>query len=211
MEGHAMPATIEPLLDRTAANLMTTELVRIREDMPLRDAAGLMHKHHISGAPVVDRAGKCVGVLSAIDVLRVAVSGQRISGSLAPARPVSCSFQVKQKTPAGQDVTVCTLPPGVCPIQVKHVEQDGTSVMVCSQPNCVLADWQVVELEKLPNDPVSRYMTADPVTARPSTPIRVLAQMMIDARIHRVIVVDEVGKPVGIVSSTDALAALAYA
>jgi CBS domain-containing protein len=34
---------------------------------------------------------------------------------------------------------------------------------------------------------------------------------MIDAHIHRVIVVDEEGKPQGIVSGTDLLAALAYA
>ena len=35
--------------------------------------------------------------------------------------------------------------------------------------------------------------------------------MMIDAHIHRVIVVDEDRIPVGVVSSTDILAALAYA
>jgi CBS domain-containing protein len=34
--------------------------------------------------------------------------------------------------------------------------------------------------------------------------------MMIDAHIHRVIVVDEEERPIGIVSNTDVLAALAY-
>jgi predicted transcriptional regulator len=34
--------------------------------------------------------------------------------------------------------------------------------------------------------------------------------MMIDAHIHRIIVVDENQKPLGVVSSTDLLAAMAY-
>jgi CBS domain-containing protein len=74
-----------------------------------------------------------------------------------------------------------------------------------------MTDWQVVDMEKLPTEPVRQFMTANPVTMPSSTPIRVLARAMIDAHIHRVIVVDETGRPTGIVSSTDVLAALAYA
>jgi CBS domain-containing protein len=58
------------------------------------------------------------------------------------------------------------------------------------------------------NDEVGRHMTADPVTAAPDTPLTDLARMMIDAHIHRVIVVDETQRPVGVVSSTDVLAAV---
>lgn len=38
-----------------------------------------------------------------------------------------------------------------------------------------------------------------------------LARMMTDAHLHRLVVVDAQGRPVGIVSSTDVLAALASA
>ena len=82
-------------------------------------------------------------------------------------------------------------------------------MLVCSQPHCVLVDWQIVEVEKLPSDEVRQFMTPDPVTVRPETSIRTLARMMIDAHIHRVIVVDNERRPIGIVSSTDLLAALA--
>jgi CBS domain-containing protein len=58
---------------------------------------------------------------------------------------------------------------------------------------------------------VGRYMTQDPVTVSPGTHISDLARMMTDAHIHRVIVVDGQNRPVGIVSSTDILAAVAYA
>jgi CBS domain-containing protein len=65
-------------------------------------------------------------------------------------------------------------------------------------------------LEIDPTDKVGEHMTADPVTANPATPIRELARMMLDADIHRLIVVDEQDRPIGVVSGTDVLAAMAY-
>jgi CBS domain-containing protein len=51
----------------------------------------------------------------------------------------------------------------------------------------------------------------DPVTVPPTKPVRELARMMIDGHIHRIIVVDEQCRPVGMVSSTDILAVMANA
>jgi CBS domain-containing protein len=99
----------------------------------------------------------------------------------------------------------------VCPIQRKQIEAGGEELLVCSEPHCVLADWQIVEVEKLPNEQVRYFMTADPVVIKPEVSVRALARMMIDAHIHRVIVVDDENKPIGVVSSTDVLAAIAYA
>jgi CBS domain-containing protein len=64
--------------------------------------------------------------------------------------------------------------------------------------------------EGVGDEAVSRHMTADPVMASPATPITRLARMMIDAHIHRVVVVDEGRRPLGMVSSTDVLAAVNY-
>ena len=61
------------------------------------------------------------------------------------------------------------------------------------------------------DDTVRDRMTCDPVTVIPSTPLQKLAEMMLDAHIHRVIVVDKDHRPIGIVSSTDILAAVARA
>jgi CBS domain-containing protein len=93
---------------------------------------------------------------------------------------------------------------------VKQKAPEGGEMIVCSQPHCVLTDWQVVDMEKLPTDEVRYYMTANPVTVAADTPIRVLARMMIDARIHRTIVVDEQERPIGVVSGTDVLDAVAF-
>lgn len=206
-----MRTAIKPFLRLTAGDLMITDVIELAEDMPLRAAAQLMVKQQIGGAPVLDKRGRCVGILSATDFLRLSITRAHLTGFLAAPLPVTCSFQVKRRNVDGAEVTGCSLPPGVCPIQAKGSGPDGETTVTCTQPHCVLADWQVVNLEKLPRDPVRQFMTADPVTVSPSTSIRVLARSMIDAHIHRVIVVDGDGKPVGIVSATDVLAALAYA
>ena len=69
--------------------------------------------------------------------------------------------------------------------------------------------WQIFGDEASPTDTAGRFMTADPVMAVPGASIGTVAQMMLDARIHRVIVVDRNEHPIGIVSSTDVLAAVA--
>ena len=202
-------ATKRVLAELTANDLMAEDIVLLPEDMPLRQAARLFLRNQIGGAPVVDSQGRCVGVLSSIDFLRMAERRADVTNPAGPPLPITCSFQVKHRTADGRDVILCNLASGVCPIQVKQTGPEGEELLVCSQPHCVLVDWQVVELEKLPNDEVRQFMTADPVTVAPATSIRTLARMMIDAHIHRVIVVDEERQPIGIVSSTDLLAVLA--
>lgn len=80
-------------------------------------------------------------------------------------------------------------------------------------PGCVYSDWQLVEheWETLPAESVNWHMTVDPALAPPETYIGELAKMMVDAHIHRLIVADADRRPIGIVSSTDLLAAMASA
>jgi CBS domain-containing protein len=205
-----MRTTTKALLALTADDLMTRNLIRLPEEMPLREAARLLLHHQISGAPVVDAQGRCIGVLSAFDFLRLADKRCDVTKPTAPPLPITCSFQRKQRRPGGKEITLCTLPPGVCPIQVKQAGPEGKEQIVCSQPHCVLVDWQVVDVEQLPTDEVRRFMTPNPVMVRPGLSIRVLARRMIDAHVHRIIVVDEEQRPIGIVATTDLLAALAY-
>jgi CBS-domain-containing membrane protein len=130
------------LLALTAADLMTRDVLAIPSGTSMKSAALQLAQAWVSGAPVVDSDGRCVGVLSTSDFFRGAVQ--------------------------------------------ENLEID-------------------------PTDKVGEHATADPVTADAATPIRQLARMMLDADIHRVIVVDKENRPIGIVSSTDVLAAMAYA
>ncbi len=206
-----MPATEKALLQLTARDLMTTPVMVLPHDLSLRDAARRLLRDHISGAPVVDAAGRCTGVLSTADFLRLLVKREEVFHDRPAELPATCSFQEKRGFSEGREVVRCTLTDGSCPFQRHQKDPAGEEIIACIEPHCVLADWQVVRVESLPTETVGKLMTADPVTASPDTPIRTLARSMIDAHIHRVVVVDDDRKPVGLVSAIDLLAALAYA
>jgi CBS domain-containing protein len=67
---------------RTAAELMTEEVVSVAEAAPLREAIGLLVDRGFSGAPVVNEAGRPVGVVSRSDII------VHDRNSFAYARPV---------------------------------------------------------------------------------------------------------------------------
>jgi CBS domain-containing protein len=54
----------------TVGELMAIEPIVLTANLPLDDAAEVLDRHHISGAPVVDGSGSLVGVLSQIDLVR---------------------------------------------------------------------------------------------------------------------------------------------
>jgi CBS domain-containing protein len=55
----------------TAADLMTRDVVTIRADASLAAAARIMVERGVKRLPVVDQAGRVLGVVSRVDVLRV--------------------------------------------------------------------------------------------------------------------------------------------
>jgi CBS domain-containing protein len=65
------------------------------------------------------------------------------------------------------------------------------------------------ELELVPEPLVcvDDFMTADPATVSPETPIGEVARLMFERRIHRVVVTDRDQIPVGIITSLDLLGA----
>ncbi len=150
------------LLHLKAGELMSEALILIPREMSLRGAAHLLVQGQVSGAPVIDHVGHCVGVLSAADFVRWAEEGN--------------------------------YPPNASRSEY---------------PYC--ASWQMLDIDGLPDDCVANYMTPDPVVTSKAAAIADLARMMVDAHIHRVIVVDASQRPIGIVSSTDILAAVAEA
>lgn len=91
------------------------------------------------------------------------------------------------------------------------VADKGGSGKGCEPAEDGCRAWTIVEAEGEMEQRVQHFMTKNPVMVPPSTNIGELARMMLDAHIHRIIVVDEAGHPRGIVSSTDILAAVARA
>lgn len=53
----------------TAADIMVEARVTIMPDSSLRDALDLMIEHRVSGLPVVNAMERCIGIISASDIL----------------------------------------------------------------------------------------------------------------------------------------------
>lgn len=144
-----------------AADLMKHPVQTIPQEMSLAAAGGILHREHISGAAVIDSAGRCVGVLSTTDFLGAGSKDHKAHGPHGLEEPC-------------------------------------------------FSEWQV-DVDLLPRDEVRHHMSTDVVTVASTAPIAEIARNMLDAHIHRVFVVDDQQRPVGIVSSTDLIAAIAYA
>jgi CBS-domain-containing membrane protein len=73
------------LRNTTAAEIMVRNMVTVAPQTKLAEVAGILLHESISGAPVVDSHGVCVGVLSISDILgadeKVAQERQRVAES----------------------------------------------------------------------------------------------------------------------------------
>jgi CBS domain-containing protein len=163
MRTTAMHVAGKPFLALTAADLMTSPVMTIPQETSLREAAHLLAGRHISGAPIVDRGGRCLGVLSSSDF-------------------------------------------------VTWTEEGGQATEQAGKVTCFLAPWgELINIDDAPENEIRCYMKAPVIAVAPGTSIGELAQKMVDAHIHRVLVVVEQDRPRGIVTSTDILAAVAQA
>ncbi len=199
-----MTVTRKPFAALTARDLMSRDLVLVRQEMTLHDAAILLARAQVSGAPVVDAAGRCVGVVSSTDFTRWAAQERP---AIPSDLPRTCSYQRTQRAADGSLEVRCTLPPGTCAVQ-RPGDPEGGKEPVCTMPHAVPADWQVVQSAELPPDTVGERMTRDLAATAPDTRVGTLARRMLDAGVHRLVVVDAEERPVGIVTATDVLAAL---
>ena len=82
-----MLQTKKPFRSLTARDLMSKDVLLIPRKASLRHAAHLLAQSRVSGAPVVDDDGRCVGVLSTTDFMRVVEQG--LSGFTARAPSTS--------------------------------------------------------------------------------------------------------------------------
>ncbi len=61
--------SLPKLLQVTAADVMQKHVVTISQDETLREALQLMTENHVGGLPVVDQGSRCIGLVSATDIL----------------------------------------------------------------------------------------------------------------------------------------------
>jgi CBS domain-containing protein len=93
-----MDSAADRLITLKVKDAMTRQVICVSRDQLLSDAARLFVEKGISGAPVIDQHGICVGVLSATDYVRredahrqtpgTAAAGDRVADEMSP-QPLS--------------------------------------------------------------------------------------------------------------------------
>jgi len=78
-----MNSTIERISHLSVADVMTPRVICVPGNSTMAEAADLLCEYRISGAPVIDEQGKCIGVLSGTDFIH------------SKAEELDCSDRVK--------------------------------------------------------------------------------------------------------------------
>jgi CBS domain-containing protein len=127
--------------DLRVADLMTIDPIVISVDGSIEEAEELLRHHRITGLPVIDLAGRLVGVISQTDLLYLAV-------------------------PAVQAL-------------IRHRERGIR---------------------------VGEVMSTPAVTIESTATVRDAARRMSEERVHRLVAVDDHGRPTGVISAMDFVA-----
>jgi CBS-domain-containing membrane protein len=191
-----MNATRKPVHALTAGDVMNRDLVVIPRQMLVRNAVGLIHRARASAGPVVDEHGRYVGMLSPADVFRWIEAGcpETVVGPI-----LTCPYQVQGRLPSGDEAVICTLEDGSCPFQAVQPTTAGRHTEICVRQ----------ATEPSPFGALSCYVTTDAITVRPAVLLLELVRQLVDARADRLAVLDEFDRPIGMVSATEALNAVA--
>jgi len=133
--------TTAPNADVRVADLMTIDPITVAFDATIEKAEDLMRRHRVTGLPVVDEAGRLIGVISQTDILYLDV-------------------------PAVQAL-------------IRHRERGVR---------------------------VGEVMSAPALTIDATATIQAAAVRMHEQHVHRLVAVDEHGRPAGVISAMDFVA-----
>lgn len=163
----SVASTVDRLRTLTVADLMSKAVTTVSANQTMGEAARTLAEREVSGAPVVDEAGKCVGLLSAHDFVRLERAREMEDGRL-PAG--ATSHRLVKDRPEG-------------PYRV----------------------------EDLGGDRVTTYMSPAIQTIDARATLLEAARRMCAQHVHRLPVLDVQGRPLGMVTSLDLVAAIVNA
>jgi CBS-domain-containing membrane protein len=141
---------------------MSRDVVAVSSRQTMAHVADLFVKHGISGAPVVDEQGRCVGIVSALDFVRRERALRRADQPLPDRRPCSPTDGGAERPPAREAA----------------------------------------------EDLAGAHMTGAVQSVSPGASLYKAAQMMCVQHIHRLPVLDQEGRLVGLVTSMDVMSAM---
>jgi CBS domain-containing protein len=175
------------------SEIMTTELVTVSPDLTLLEVAEVLTGNGISGAPVVS-GRELVGVISTTDV----VEFDAATPSVEPVREDQVAWgEIRSVQPVdgGEESE-----PGLYFTEM----WDDSGADVLERFRSDTPEWN-----RMAEATVGSAMTTSVVSLPPGAAVQEAARIMLAAGIHRILVVDEGGDLVGLVSSSDIVQAVA--
>jgi CBS-domain-containing membrane protein len=160
-----MTFALDRLESLRVGDIMNRDVVSVSAAQDMSAAAAVFVEHGISGAPVIDEQGRCVGVISAADFVRR--DGAAKNGSISTA---CCSPTVVRQEPHGP--------------------------------------WEIHDVFP---DRVSAHMSSAVQAVAVRTPLVEAGRIMCAQHVHRLPVLDAHGRPQGMVTSLDLVAAVVQA
>ena len=175
------------------SSIMTAELVTVSPDLTLQEVARVFAASAITGAPVVS-GRELVGVISTTDLVEFETTN--------PGSPRQRENQIDW----GE---IDTLPV----LDGSEESEPGLyfTEMWADAGADVLARFQTdsPEWNRMAETTIGSVMTTSVVSLPPDSAVQDAARIMALANVHRILVVDESGELVGLVSSTDIVKAVA--
>lgn len=169
-----------------ARDLMTRGPITVREELTIGDLCDLLQEKNINGAPVVDGAGRLVGVVTQEDIIYGAM-GHPDDGS------------------AGGGASPRRAKPGRAKRVVAILRQEGRlGAVPPAPPRPGERPFWSDEARSLDSMrmPVRSIMTSPAISAEEDTPVDDLCRIMWSLKIHRVPILKK-GRVTGLVSSMD--------
>jgi CBS-domain-containing membrane protein len=131
-----MNTAIERLQDLHVADVMSRHVVTVSANSTMAEAAKVLSQHEISGAPVVNELGQCVGILTTTDFAR-RVHSQDPNDTLS--------------TPAGEFILAHAESSG--PYHIEHVEDQFVSKHMCCATQTIDSEQSLID--------AARYMIGE--------------------------------------------------
>ncbi len=166
-----------------ARDLMTRTPVTVPATMTIGELCDLLQVQNINGAPVVDGAGRLLGVVTQEDII-YGTMGHMTAGKEAPAKGKGGKRPGRRVVQMLRDRALQIVPPAV--------PAPGTRPFWADAP----------KMDDPMEMPVSSIMTAPAISAEEDTPVTELCHLMWSLRIHRVPILKD-GRVTGLVSSMD--------
>ena len=202
---------------KVARDVMSTPVVTARADESLAHAAGRMVERGLKRLPVVDAEGRLCGLLSRVDILRT-VTGQAAKPESAPPPPGAAQTvgDVMDRTvpTTALDASLADIVNHMAGARLRRVivvDAEGRAVGIINdgdlvarvtpeaRPGLLRALMRRVPARHLPETTAAELMSPSVLSGPAGTPIAEAARRMLAERRKRFVVVDEAGRPVGMV------------